>query len=206
MCTTPISTPINNDEQAVMSNPSEQNVANEVPSKNNSSASTLQSAELLLSIIQEEYKYEDDRNKGFQNRAGIFISLTGVILSLLFTKIDTSKLTNINVSKLSDAILPFIYIVLLFIIFIGLISSLIYFVSILATKQYSRLSLKGFDDQGLALSRETIAANIMKSYASIVKENGFINDKKAKHIKRGYITLTISIILIPILLLIDSLL
>ena len=52
------------------------------------------SSELLLNIVQKEFEYEAERNRGIQNRAGIFISFIGVIMTLFPSYINIKSILN----------------------------------------------------------------------------------------------------------------
>lgn len=170
--------------------------------KNKSSSNNNgESAELLLDNVRKEYEYESDRNKGLQNRAGIFISFIGLILTLFPTVAKVPSVQLKDIITIYQLLVPIFYIILIAIIFIGLIFSLISFVLILSTKEYKRLALKGFNSNTVNISKCKVAENIMIDYTIILKHNISINDTKANHFQRGCISLTICIILIPIFIL-----
>lgn len=158
------------------------------------------SSELLLNIVQKEFEYESERNKGLQSRAGIFISFIGVIMTFFPSYIKIIDIINKPNETVGQTGFSLFYVFLVILLFIGLIISLILFVLILETKKYKILNSSGFDENNCIYARDKVSLELMKEYRIILEYNRDVNEKKAKLFQRACIVLVICIMLMPIII------
>lgn len=162
------------------------------------------SGELLLSVVQKEFEFESERNKGLQNRAGIFISFIGVIMTLFPSYINIKNIVDSPNKTIGQTGVLLFYLFLIIILFLGLIISLILFTKTLSTKKYLRLKLNGFSEDIACMNTDEVATELMKDYRIILKHNIKINDDKADIFQIAYTILTVCIVLIPIIITIKA--
>lgn len=162
------------------------------------------SSNLMLNIVQKEYEYEVERNKGIQSKSGIFISLIGVMITLFSNLMSLKEIFNRANQTIGQTALVLFYLLLVFTVLLGLILALILFAITLNTQKYKRLNTTGFNDENVKYKDEIVALEIMKDYRIVLEHNIKVNDNKAKVFKRAYIILTVCIIIIPIILFIKT--
>lgn len=155
-------------------------------------------------MVQKEFEYESERNKGIQNRAGIFISFIGVIMTLFPSYINIKDIIYRENQTVGQTGILLFFIVLVILLFIGLIASLILFVMVLSTKKYKKLKTSGFTEDNCTYDNKTVALELMKDYKEILEYNCEINNKKIKLFERACRILVVCIIVIPIIILIKT--
>ena len=166
----------------------------------NTDESNNKSSELLLSVVQKEFEYESERNKGIQNRAGIFMSFIGVIMTIFPSYININEIASRPNETIGQTGLLLLYISLIILLFVGLIVSLVMFVTVLNTKQYRKLNSSGFSEENCIYDTKAVSLELMKDYKEILEYNSEINNKKAKAFEMGCKILVACIILIPIII------
>ncbi|NNU77570.1 hypothetical protein [Clostridium estertheticum] len=162
------------------------------------------SSELLLNVVQKEFEFESERNKGLQNRSGIFISFIGVIMTVFPSYINIKRIVDTHNVTIGQTGILLLYLVLIILLFTGLIISLILFSKTLNTKQYRRLKTNGFNKNNAIFVNNQVAVELMNDYKIALEHNIQVNDKKANIFGIAYKILTICIVLIPIIITIKA--
>lgn len=167
---------------------------NEIIQKN--SQKNFPSGEIMLSMVLKEYEYEGYRYKGLQSRTGMLMAFVGALLVFLPNYFKILNLSKVKVNNAFEA-MPYVILVILFISgFISLIASIIYFVRVISTEEYRRLSFDGFNEKNAMYEKDKLAVSLMIKYKSIVEYNHKKINKKVELYKKGIYMIIISIILI----------
>lgn len=156
------------------------------------------SGSLMLQIILKEYDNELNRNANLQSRTGIFFVLVGGLLAFLPSYFHITDLTKIKINNVYQAIPYSLSIICISCSFIALITSVIFFVKVLATDQYKRLQFDEFTEQNAGYKVDIMSIALMNEYKSIIDYNHKKIDKKVKWYKLGTYSLVVAIVSITI--------
>lgn len=162
--------------------------------KNNKDITNFPSGKILLSVLQKEYEYENDRFRSLESRTGIFMTFVGAILVFFASTIKIPSL-NVKVGSVLQAV-PYVLIIIFSILTIlSLFISLGYFIKVVSIQTYKRLSLDGFKELNATYDEEPVATSLMVEYKKIIEYNNEANNKKVKYYKIGVYFILISLVL-----------
>lgn len=152
------------------------------------------SSKIMLSVIQKENDLEVDRKKALEVRVTPLLALSGVLLLFFTNKADLSFLRSTNDQNYMENYIVF---TLFFIApLILLFTSILYFVRVLATKEYKRLGLDGFKEEAAVMAEDDIAMKLIIQYRELLKYNSQGNEKKPILFMRGIYSLIVALVLI----------
>lgn len=152
------------------------------------------SAKLMLGVIQKENDLEADRKKTIETRVSALLAFSGVLLLFFTNKADLSFLKDVAYDNFYRHYI--IFTVFFVVPLLTLISSILFFVRVLSTREYKRLGLGGFHETNAHLSEDEAAMKLIINYREAIKLNSTENDKKTQLFKRGIYCLAFSLIMV----------
>ena len=136
-----------------------------------------------LDIVKMEYQVELGKKVSFENRAGILLTLFGVIVVFLFGKLPLNNFNAYFEENLT------IFIIFKLISLVGLIITTIFSIyqimKVLTVSEYENFGLDKVDDDKLIKSENIGAAVLFKSYQKVVIDLQKKNNIKAERLKKA---------------------
>lgn len=160
------------------------------------------SSELLFTVIQKEYDYENARKVALETRAGILITLTIAISTFILPNISLPKIKQPIVDS-STLFKYFSQYFLLTIMIVTVIGSLYLLIKVLLVNEYQRLDLVDFTEEYGKYNSDVVAMALTKKYRDIITHNHSKNNEKTSVYRIAVyfvLTLVISSILFYILM------
>lgn len=136
------------------------------------------SSDIMLSVIQKEYDYETTRKERLETRAGVFLTLTLAILTILISRIYIPEEFRYDNAKWMLAYI--IYAIAIISAFISVFFSIFYLVSVLFILKYERIDLKSFTRELAQYKKDVVMMGIIERYIKIISNNQIKNNEKTK--------------------------
>jgi len=157
------------------------------------------SGELLFSVIQKEYDYEQARKTAMETKAGILIPFVVAVLAFVVSYIKISNFTKHKEYSLLEAFIYISYVFLIIVTVLSVIVALIYLMKVFITYEYKRLSISEFNMDYAKNPKDAVVIALATRYKEIIEHNQGVNNNKTNYYQIGvYATLisTISTILV----------
>lgn len=150
--------------------------------------------EILLETTIREYESEKNRTSVIDSKTNIVISLTTICFIAITETIDLNRLLSINSTSFATILLAAI-------LFVSIVSSvifaflaLIFFLRVIFTKEYKTIdSTYFYDINKLKVEPQLFSIALSQFYVEATIVNTNANDKRICNYKRGMIFLIISI-------------
>ncbi|OCS88860.1 hypothetical protein [Caryophanon latum] len=160
-------------------------------SENTTEESTYTSVEIYYDEAKAVYEYERERKKELETRAGIFIAIIGVLISIMITTLNYDLwLQGVSILEKTFLIIlqvlnasPLIFVLLAF----------HKFILVLKTEQYFSIMPNKFKDTDLENPIEVSQQKLFKSYQALYERNYLVIEEKAKNFNKGVFWISFSV-------------
>ncbi|WP_432359820.1 hypothetical protein [Sporosarcina sp. UB5] len=140
-------------------------------------------ANLYSDLGLEYVKFERERKREIEIRAGVSLALIGVLITLILNLLDFSYWK--NASNIIEVVGYLTITVLLCIPLITILKSLHYLLKVILTKGYNGVNIPAITDKILEESLLKTQRNIFKSHQDYIKQNRSLNQEKALDFNNG---------------------
>lgn len=163
--------------------------------ENSDSTKNLQSGELFLGIVKDEYLNELNRNSIIDTKANIALPIFAAYFFLLAQMIDIHKLLALENISMKEIVLSLFLISLYMIAIILSFMSFYYLVRIIQVQDYTVINADDFyKTEYLVLETNNFAASICTFYIKATKLNKLINDRRTSLYKKSLYFTELSLI------------
>lgn len=147
----------------------------------------IKSVELLLSITQNEYSNEFERNSMMQSKAGIALPIIAAYFLTLSQMNDYRSMFQIPVNAVWDSLLPLGLCISYSVSLFFAILSLVFIALSVFAKGYKRINPQSFcTEANLSQEYLTFAKKLMHQYFDAIDHNAKANDRRMKMYKQSW--------------------
>ncbi|MEH7483965.1 hypothetical protein V7157_23440 [Neobacillus drentensis] len=150
------------------------------------------SGELLLTVIQNEYNYEDVRKNALETRSGILLTLAAVVLTFIFSNIKMPKIKT-PIADYSSLVFYVSYFLVAVLAVTTILISVFYLIKVIFITEYKRFEINDITWETVEKEPDFIASSLTEKYKQIINWNHKVNHNKAVLYRKGTYSLIAAI-------------
>jgi hypothetical protein len=164
------------------------------PAENNSN--NINSQNLYLDIIKNEYNLENNRKQSFETRAGLILAFLATLSTFLFDKVKLNSLFNAMTS--TQPFVVNIKIIAGIVIYVSLGIAIFKAIRIITTKQSGAINVVNINTNRLNNNYQEEIQDLILAYRDIIINRRKINDLSAQNLRHAIYALIALLISIMI--------
>lgn len=150
-----------------------------------------------LEIVKEEYQIERGKRQSFESRAGIIITILTALCAFVFEKIKIKNIIELMMQK-QCSFLNLLQIITGIVAYGAFMIALLYALKTINVRKYSNFNVAAIKEERIAKPVIAGCIELINNYKTIILDHRKENEKKAKYLKKAYISIFVSIIAIII--------